>query len=438
MRHAIAGALRTLALIAAAAASAWAGAQESQYQTHLDAATKNAGSDPFFVGTLRKQWCFSAENTGFPPELQDTRLVPLTQVFDDVWYVGPRWVGQYIFRTDSGFFLLDTLNNAAEVQTITVPALQQLGWSASMPVLAAMPTHGHGDHHGGVQYLWETYGVPTYLGSADILLVRNTPRSPIPASVPLRPVDSTVLTPQTLTIAPDFQLTLLSTPGHTPGTLSGLVPVRQHGRKYKLAFWGGTAMPNTAALARQYLDGAERLYALSAAEGADGTLHTHPFADGSLQHIEQIAANGRWPNPFILGTPKTLRSLAILRQCAAAKVAQLDATSSIPVWRVTTLEFEPRSPSPISLAARVTSAWGPVVGQEVTFSVGHTGAACVAVTNADGVAHCSVRPRPLRPGKDKVTATFAGSAGPGYVDLASSASAEVVPPRHHRHGRDDD
>lgn len=431
-------ALRTLALVAAAAGSVFASAQTSQYQTHLDAATRNAGTDPFFVETLRREWCWSAENTGFPPGLADTRIVPPTQIFDDVWFVGPRWVGQYVFKTRSGFFLLDTLNNAGEVQAITLPALQQLGWSSALPILAAMPTHGHGDHHGGVQYLWENFGVPTYLGSGDVLLVRTSPRQPIPASVPLRPLDSTVLTPQRLSIAPDLELTLLSTPGHTPGTFSGIVPVHQHGRKHHIAFWGGTGMPNTAAQARQYLDGTERLYALSAQMGIDGTLHTHPFVDGSLQHIDRIAAEGRKPNPFLIGTSKALRSLAMLRECAAAKVAQLDAAANIPVWRVTTLAFEAKSPSPNSLAARVTSAWGPVAGQEVAFSVEPTGAACIAVTNADGVAACGTLPRPLRPGKDKVTATFAGAVGPDHVDLASSASAKVLAPGHHAHPQDRD
>jgi len=401
--------------------------QNAESQKHLDAATANAGSDPLFVQTLRRQWCYTAENAGVPVELADHTIMPLTQIFDDVWFVGPRWVSQYIFKTDKGFFLIDTLNNAGEAQTITVPALQQLGMTPAFPLLAAMPTHGHPDHFGGASYLQTTFGIPVYLGSAD---AANKPFT-------VTPLDSTNLAPQSLAIPGNFVLTLLSTPGHTPGTFSGVIPVHHKGVVHKVSYWGGTAMPGTVAAARQYLDGAERLYALSEAVGSEGTIHTHAFVDGSLVHVDEIIAAGgrRDPNPFILGEAQTLRSLAMLRECSAAKVAQLDATALIPVWRVTTIEFAEHSPSPHFLSARVASAWGPVVGKPVTFTVGDDGEACVATTDADGVATCDVDSLPRRIGRDDiVTASFAGAAGlaPGgqYVDLASSVSMDLD--RRHR------
>ena len=412
------------AAFVAAAACTLTGAQTSEYQRHLDAATLNAGKDPFFTGTLRPQWCWSAEHPTAPPELQDRALEPLTQIFDDLWYVGPRWVGQYIIKTSGGLFLIDTLNNTGEAQSITVPALQTLGLGANLPLLGAMPTHGHGDHFGGAAYLQTTYGIPIYLGSADA------------AGKPfvVTPLNSANLQPQSLQL-PDRTLTLLSTPGHTPGTFSGVVPVRQDGNAYKLAFWGGTGMPTTLAPARQYLDGAERLYALARDQNVDGTMHTHPFVDGSLQHIDSIQASGRANNPFLLGNAQTLRSLAILRECAAAKVAQLDATALIPEWRVTTVEFLEGGPTPVSMSARVRSGWGPVQGQQVTFSVGESGAACVATTDASGVATCNSLPRPLRPGKDVVRASYAGWVSQSYVDLPSTSSQTLTTPGLIRAGK---
>ena len=70
----------------------------SQYQLHLDAATANAGTE--FAGEQRRQWCYSVENAGAPPELQDTTVVPVTKMFDNIAYTGRRWVGQYVLKTN--------------------------------------------------------------------------------------------------------------------------------------------------------------------------------------------------------------------------------------------------------------------------------------------------------------------------------------------------
>ena len=114
-----------------------------------------------------------------------------------------------------------------------------------------MPTHGHGDHHGGGAYLQQNFGIPIYLGSAD---QANKPF--VVTAIP-----SGNLQPQDWTFG-TLHTTLLSTPGHTPGTMSGVVPVTLSGKQYSMAFWGGTSMPNSIAAANQYLDGSERLYRL--------------------------------------------------------------------------------------------------------------------------------------------------------------------------------
>ena len=123
-------------------------ASTSEYDRHRAMATANAGSDPFFAGELRKQWCWSAENTGFPPELANTTVVPATRLFDDLHFTGLRWVGQYVLKTSTGIFLLDTLNNAGEVQSITLPGLTAMGYTPQQ-IVGALPTHGHGDSRTG-------------------------------------------------------------------------------------------------------------------------------------------------------------------------------------------------------------------------------------------------------------------------------------------------
>ena len=240
------------------------------------------------------------------------------------------------------------------------------------------------------------------------------------------PLDSTLMTPQTFTID-GKTLTLLSTPGHTPGTFSGVVPVTQAGKSYKLAFWGGTGMPNVLADAQQYLDGTERLWALAKAQDVDGTFHAHPFVDGSLQKIDAIRANPSAANPFLIGNAAAMRSYSMLRECAAVKVAQLDSTAKITPWRFTTTEITDLNQAPqdgthdwVAVAARVAQPFAVIPNAQVRFEVaGNSAEGCTATTDATGVASCRFVAG-KRAGR-MVKASFAGASSSDAVDLASDS-----------------
>jgi hypothetical protein len=277
----------------------------------------------------------------------------------------------------------------------------------------------------------DTYGGPVYVGSADaVALTDANPRNPanFAGSITTTSIDSAVLTPQTITVD-GVPLTVISTPGHTLGTISGILPAALNGKTYKLVYWGGTATPNTLPLAKQYLDGAERVYQLAKSENADGTIHTHPFADGSLARVDAFARGSTGgKNPFLLGNASTLRSLSILRECAAAKVNALDATVINPVWLTTTVEAvassltsEAGSNRNVSAKVRVTDPYGPVANVPVTLTLAGGTESCTATTSANGEASCGFLTTQATQGQS-VTASFTGSASTDKVRLASSSA----------------
>jgi glyoxylase-like metal-dependent hydrolase (beta-lactamase superfamily II) len=396
----------------------------SRYQLHLDTATANAGSE--FAGEQRRQWCYSVENPGGPPELNDTAVVPMTKMFDNLYFTGRRWVGQFVLSTPTGYFLLDGLNTNDDARTITVPGLVAAGFDPAA-VKGIMPTHGHGDHYNGAKYMQATYGATVYTGSLDARAYTvNRQGQAVVDPIITTSIDNAVLTPQTLTVD-GLPLTVLSTPGHTAGTMSGILPAIAGGKAYKLAFWGGTGTPTTLPLAMQYLDGAERLYRLAKDQNVDGTIHTHPFVDGSLAKLDKInSGTTGGKNPFLIGNASTLRTLSILRECSAAKVNALDATVVNPVWLTTTTEVVASSQDAggnrnVAGLVRVQDPYGPVAEAVVTLGLAGASESCTITTDSLGQGSCAFLTRAVARGQS-VMATFAGTTGAEKVRLPSAGT----------------
>ena len=439
----------------------------AETQRHLKASVKNSGGDVEIYNNWRTYMCSEVED----PNVFDrwsaerrTFRIPLLQIFDDLWYVGDMYVGQFILKAPGGgFILIDTLNNSAEVDTYTMPALKALGLGPGNPLLAVLLTHGHGDHDGGARRLRELFpAVDIYIGSGD---ANNKAYSPIQ-------VNSAIAEPQERNIG-GVPIVFQSAPGHTPGTVFYVVPVHQDGKEYKLLQGGRNGSPGAVAAARNFMIGMERnsdivkmasyapLFANLAYKvwhpnaimfdnnRSYGTpsYHVHTNSDGTITSLQKIQRDGRSPNPFIIGNERALRALASQRECAAAWLGTRDATAAEPTWRVTKLSLPDLQPFANTFTAQLASGWGvtdpdrnrttpdqqwgPIAGQTVQFSVDDA-AVCTAVTDAVGTATCAMPGgRKLLPNQ-RVSVTFAGQTAATFINLPSSVAAPVpVPGKGH-------
>lgn len=396
---------------------------QSQSDIHRDAATRNVGDDPFMLQYSRAFYCNLADDnnqiviasrgwnntTGTGANAQFR--IPMTQIFDDVWFVGNHYVGQYLIKTASGLVQVDAANTTGEATTFNHPAMQALGLSASYPLKAVFLTHGHGDHDGGAGWLKSNLNPEVFLGSADTAGKTYATTS----------IDSTNLSMRQMSIG-GKPFWVLPTPGHTPGSTSAVLEVQDHGKTVRVLINGGQSMTNSIPQVAQYLDSIERTYAMVKALRVDGVMTPHIYWDGEGAKMREILASGRTnPSQHVYGHESVVRQMVVARECSAAWLTRLDATAVLPVWRYNTIDFVPGAPTPTKVSAKVKNGWGPLAGQKVRFAVEETGASCTATTNADGVATCAVRP--LRPFKDRVTATFEGAKSAAYVDLPASTSA---------------
>ncbi|WP_438854826.1 MBL fold metallo-hydrolase [Agromyces sp. M3QZ16-3] len=368
-------------------------------------------------------WCF---NTQRPPELSDRSELGPAWLMDDAAYVGMVTVGQTVLQTaDGGYVLFDTMYNEGDVENLTKPGLVELGLDPA-ELRAVFVTHGHGDHDGAAADLQDEFGVPVYIGSADAGGKSYSPTL----------IDSDELDPVDITVG-GTTITALSSPGHTPGTVSYILPTTYGGASHPLALWGGSGLPAGASLqnALDYMESAGRMWELIWATGADSSINSHTFFDQSKDRILEIIANGgiEDSNPMIQGNDTVLQSFYVLRQCAASQVAARDEAASNPIWRMTDTDVYAAefvnakaqgSASLVAVGARLSNAFEVLEGQEITFTA--DGASCTSTTDADGVAKCMLN----IPATAEVTieAAYGGqtTAGGDEVDLPSKGSITIA------------
>lgn len=80
-------------------------------------------------------------------------------------------------------------------------------------------SHGHGDHYGGAQYLKDKYNAKIFMSNTDFYYMNNTFDGANGSRSPKCTVDEFLTDGQQITLG-DTTVTVVSTPGHSPGCVS--------------------------------------------------------------------------------------------------------------------------------------------------------------------------------------------------------------------------
>jgi len=102
----------------------------------------------------------------------------------------------------------------------------------------------------------------------------------------------------------DETVSIYLTPGHTPGTLSMIFPVKNHGKTLVVAYSGGTAFnfPRDPAHFDIYINSQKKFARAAAAAGATIILSNHSEFDEAYMKGRMLAS--RKPDeasPFVVG-----------------------------------------------------------------------------------------------------------------------------------------
>lgn len=235
----------------------------------------------------------------FPDEVEPFAIA------DDLFFIGRVDTGCLALKTTEGIVLIDAINPENAASQYILPGLKKLGFG-NEKVLACFITHGHGDHYGGAAELREKTGCKIYLNEAD-LPTMTAPDSrgnyhPYPD-----PIDVFVNDGDEFTFGDKTILAVL-TPGHTPGCLSFIFPVKDNGEAHVACIWGGTGMPlpnteNVPLAISDYIKSAVYFSQLCLKMGVDIEVSAHPFVDNCVENGKiRSALKAGEQNPFIIGS----------------------------------------------------------------------------------------------------------------------------------------
>ena len=307
------------------AASCLTASAQPAVDAHLSAAKKAAGTD--FSGTIARL-CIVPDapvggGTGAPRPVPEraTWYAEPAKMFDNLYWVGTKIHSAWALRTSGGIILIDTLYNYA-VEPEIVDGLKKLGLDPKT-IKYVIITHAHGDHDEGARLLQERYGAHVVMGAPDWDLIEKNVN--IPGGVPKR--DIVGEDGQKITLGDD-SITLVSTPGHTLGTLSMIFTVKDHNKPVTIAYSGGTAFnfPKDVARYDTYIASQKKMAEAAKAAGATAIMSNHSEFDDAWERgrLVRLRRAGE-THPYEIGADAVQRYFTLTSECALAMREKLAA-----------------------------------------------------------------------------------------------------------------
>ena len=292
----------------------------------VTAAKKAAGQD--YSGTFLRI-CVAPDNLSprpAPNPAAGSRAVPDRatwyaqpyKVFDNLYFVGTKIHSAWALTTSEGIIVIDTLFDYA-IEPEIVEGLTKLGLEPRN-IKYVLISHAHGDHDQGAALLQSRYGAKVVMGAADWDATLQRPATAA-GGVPKRDVS---VGPEGSAIKlGDTTVKIVATPGHTPGTLSYLFPVKDGSRTLMVAYSGGTAFnfPRRAENFAIYRDSARKMAEAASAAGATVLMTNHTEFDGAYDRarIAQLPRAAGEKHPYETDAATVQRYFEMTGECAEAQ-----------------------------------------------------------------------------------------------------------------------
>ena len=188
--------------------------------------------------------------------------------------------------------------------------------------------HGHADHFGGSPYFQEHFGSKVYIAAADWDLMEHPPagrggKQAPPVALPKH--DQVIVEGQPILLG-DLKITPVAVPGHTPGSMGFIFPVKDNGKTRMAAIYAGTIL-TPAIISNEGL----ATYSTSVAHFKEETkkakveveLQNHPLMDPIQTKLDKLKARKTGePNPFVVGQGNYQKFLDVMSGCTQVNIAR--------------------------------------------------------------------------------------------------------------------
>ena len=279
---------------------------------HLKTAQSLAGNDAF-LAIPHNFFCVAgnarAQNNN-APDVEPTRL------FDNVYAVGNSETTVYALTSSEGILLLDAGFEAkaealaAQLKTLNLDPAR---------VKYILLGHGHADHFGGARFFQTTYGTKIAASAADWDVIAA-------GTGGARPTKDVVLTGDQPFQFGDLSITPVASPGHTPGSLAFIFPVKDKGTTRSGALFGGTVLTTgilTTEALKQYTQSIAQFLETAKRMNVEVELQNHPIFDGMPDRLVRLKTmKPNETNPFVIGNARYLAMWNIVSECIQAEIAR--------------------------------------------------------------------------------------------------------------------
>jgi len=301
-------------------------------EAHLAAGKNLAGGrddTPDFYGLVTAV-CVAPLNTpsaDVVPRLNPNRKAAYLEpkkAFDDLYWLGTISRSSWVLTSNDRLILYDT-QGVYDTEDVIVGGLKKLGLDPAN-VKYVIVSHAHENQVGGAKLMQERYGAHIVMGSGDWDMVEKSVNG-FPNGKPRRDI---VATDGMKITAGDRTVTLYLMPGHTPGTISGIFQVHDHGKPLTVAYSGGTEFNfvNDAPHFDTYLASERRFASIAAAAGATVILGNQSQFDNAATKLRTLADRlSDEPHPLDVGATAVARYFKIEDECAQAVRLKLLAQS---------------------------------------------------------------------------------------------------------------
>lgn len=221
----------------------------------------------------------------------EAQYVEPFQVFDNLYYVGARWVSSWLLVTDQGLIVFDALYG--DLTDMVIDNIRALGFDPN-DIRYLIVSHAHYDHVGGARRFQQEFAAVTMMTEEDWQM---TTEPAVYRDYPTPVRHLTASNGSTLNLG-RTRLRFMTTPGHTPGVLSTLFTVYDNGYPHSAFMFGGVGL-NFSGVERTelYIDSVNRIQAIP---GIEVNIPNHPQSgDVFERHARLLEREEGEPHPFV-------------------------------------------------------------------------------------------------------------------------------------------